>query len=97
MSTAPITASASRNNIQKYPAGRSALHSTASITSLNRMIKNAMYIGIIKNGDSQSQYIEELRIIGDDIFAQAQEIMRCGSVPSPIAPFHPTAKGNPYW
>ena len=45
-------------------------------TSLNRMIKNVLYTGIIKNGDSQSQYIDELRIIDDNVFSQAQEIMR---------------------
>ena len=44
-------------------------------TSLNRIIKNITYTGIIKNGGSQSQHMDELQIIDDDVFAQAQEIM----------------------
>ena len=42
-------------------------------TSLNRIIKNIMYTGVIKNGESQSNCIDELRIISDDIYQQAQE------------------------
>ena len=43
-------------------------------TTLNRIVKNVMYIGIIKNGESRSACIEELRIIDDELFAQAQKI-----------------------
>jgi len=54
-------------------------------TSLNRIIKNAMYTGILKNGNSKSQYIDELRIIDDDVFAHAQDIMRQRTQPhSPV-------------
>ena len=37
-------------------------------TTINRIIKNVMYTGIIKNGDSRSAYLEELRIIDDATF-----------------------------
>ena len=40
------------------------------------IIKNIAYTGVIKNGESQSDYIGELRIISDDVYPQAQEIMR---------------------
>jgi DNA invertase Pin-like site-specific DNA recombinase len=69
-------------------------------TSLNRMIKNVLYTGIIKNGDSQSQYIEELRIIDDNVFAQAQEIMRQRTQPHSSIPLNCKGKsllvGNIY-
>lgn len=45
-------------------------------TSLNRIIKNVLYTGIIKNGESQSAYIDELRIIDVETYSRAQEIMR---------------------
>ena len=57
-------------------------------TSLNRIIKNVMYTGVIKNGDSQSQYIEALRIIDDDVFAHAQEIMRQRTQPHSSVPLN---------
>jgi len=69
-------------------------------TSLNRMIKNVLYTGIIKNGDSQSQYIDELRIIDDNVFAQAQEIMRQRTQPHSSIPLNCKGKsllvGNIY-
>ena len=69
-------------------------------TSLNRIIKNVMYTGIIKNGDSQSQYIDELRIIDDDMFAQAQKIMQQRTRPHSSIPLNCKGKsllvGNIY-
>lgn len=69
-------------------------------TSLNRMIKNVLYTGIIKNGESKSRYIDELRIIDDDVFAQAQEIMRQRTQPHSSIPLNCKGKsllvGNIY-
>lgn len=52
-------------------------------TSLNRMIKNIAYTGVIKNGDAQSQHLPELQIIDKETYRRAQEIMagrtRCHS------------------
>ncbi len=45
-------------------------------TSINRMLKNPIYIGILKNGESQSEPIESLRIIDNDLFQRAQHIMQ---------------------
>lgn len=54
-------------------------------TTLNRIIKNVMYTGIIKNGDSRSAYLEELRIIDDATFERAQQIMHERTMPrSPV-------------
>lgn len=69
-------------------------------TSLNRIIKNVMYTGIIKNGESQSLYIDELRIIDDDTFSHAQEIMRQRTQPHSSVPLNCKGKsllvGNIY-
>ena len=55
-------------------------------TTLNRIIKNVMYTGIIKNGDSRSAYLEELRIIDDATFDRAQQIMRERTMPRSSVP-----------
>ncbi|MCI2036333.1 MAG: recombinase family protein, partial [Oscillospiraceae bacterium] len=69
-------------------------------TSLNRIIKNVMYTGIIKNGNSQSQYIEALQIIDNDVFSHAQEIMRQRTQPHSSVPLNCKGKsllvGNIY-
>lgn len=69
-------------------------------TSLNRIIKNIMYTGILKNGDSQSQYIDEFRIIDDETFYHAQEIMRQRTQPHSSVPLNCKGKsllvGNIY-
>lgn len=45
-------------------------------TSINRMVKNILYTGVIKNGASRSQQIPELQIIDQETFDQAQRIMQ---------------------
>ncbi len=44
-------------------------------TSINRIIKNRIYTGVICNGDCKSDLIPELQIIDEDLFHRAQEIM----------------------
>ena len=44
-------------------------------TTINRIIKNPMYTGIIRNGEAQSESIDELRIIDQDTFDRAQEMI----------------------
>lgn len=44
-------------------------------TSINRIIKNPIYIGIIRNGEAQSEIIPELQIIDPETFERAQKIM----------------------
>lgn len=44
-------------------------------TSINRMIKNTIYTGVIHNGNSQSEVIPELQIIDQETFDRAQVIM----------------------
>lgn len=43
-------------------------------TTITKMVKKPIYIGIIQNGESRSQCIEELRIIDDELYEQAQRI-----------------------
>ena len=57
-------------------------------TTLNRIIKNVMYTGIIKNGDAQSAYLDELRIIDVETYSKAQEIMRQRTQPHGAVPLN---------
>lgn len=45
-------------------------------TSINRIIKNPIYTGIIHNGEANSDIIPELQIIDKETFDRAQELMR---------------------
>lgn len=45
-------------------------------TSINRIIKNPMYMGVIHNGEARSEPIPELQIIDTKTFQQAQELMK---------------------
>lgn len=44
-------------------------------TSINRIIKNRIYTGVICNGDSQSEVLSDLQIISEETFLKAQEMM----------------------
>lgn len=44
-------------------------------TSLNHIIKDKLYVGIIHNGDVESDVIPELQIVDRDIFDEAQRLM----------------------
>ena len=57
-------------------------------TTVNRIIKNIAYTGIIKNGEAQSGYIDELRIIDVSTFSKAQEIMRQRTLPHGNVPLN---------
>lgn len=46
-----------------------------SNTSINRIIKKPIYVGIIRNGEARSEVIPELQIIDPETFAQAQTLM----------------------
>ncbi|WP_242822071.1 recombinase family protein [Ethanoligenens harbinense] len=45
-------------------------------TSINTILKNIIYVGILRSGESQSEIFPELQIIDEDTFQQAQEIMK---------------------
>lgn len=44
-------------------------------TSINRIIKNPIYTGIIRNGETQSDVLTELQIIDVETFEKAQQMM----------------------
>lgn len=44
-------------------------------TSINRIIKNPIYTGVIRNGDAHSEVIQELQIIDMETFDRAQKLM----------------------
>lgn len=45
------------------------------INTIIRIIKNPIYIGIIRNGESKSETLPDLQIISPELFARAQEIV----------------------
>jgi DNA invertase Pin-like site-specific DNA recombinase len=55
----------------KTRAGKNFHHS-----SINAMIRNITYTGILRSGETRSQVIEALRIVPQDIFDKAQDIMK---------------------
>ena len=55
----------------KTRAGNNFHHS-----SLNAMIKNSTYIGVLRSGETRSEIIEELQIIPPDMWGKAQDIMK---------------------
>ncbi len=57
-------------------------------TTINRIIKNQIYTGIIRNGEAQSASIDELRIIDQDTFDRAQEIMKGRTTHHAETPLH---------
>ncbi len=69
-------------------------------TSLLTMLKNEINIGILKNGESRSDCLEELRIIDEDTFARAQEIRKERRRPESDVPMNSRGKsllvGNIY-
>ena len=51
-------------------------------TSINRIIKNSLYIGVLCNGESRSeQILTDLQIIDVDLFERAQSIIQSRSKP----------------
>ncbi len=57
-------------------------------TTINRIIKNSLYIGILKNGDAIAPCNEELRIVDDETFMRAQEIMKERTQPHSAVPLN---------
>ena len=45
-------------------------------TSINRILKNPIYTGVLHNGNAQSEVIPELQIIDQDTFDRAQRLMK---------------------
>ena len=44
-------------------------------TTINRIIKNPIYTGVIRNGESQSEVLTDLQIIDAETFEKAQQMM----------------------
>ena len=57
-------------------------------TTITKMLKKVIYTGIIKNGESQSDCIEALRIIDDDLFRRAQNIAHERTQPHGTVPMN---------
>lgn len=62
------------------------------INTITRIVKNPIYIGIIRNGESKSEMLPDLQIIDPDLFARAQEIMQKRARPHSDVPL--TTRGR---
>lgn len=65
---------------------------TIPINTITRIIKNPIYIGIIRNGESKSESLPQLQIIDPELFARAQEIMKKRARPHSDVPL--TTRGQ---
>lgn len=65
---------------------------TITMGIINRVIKNPICIGIIQKGESQSSVLPELKVIDEEVFARAQEIVRERVVPQSEVPL--TTRGQ---
>lgn len=65
---------------------------TIPINTITRIIKNPIYIGIIRNGESKSESLPQLQIIDPELFARAQEIMEKRARPHSDVPL--TTRGQ---
>lgn len=61
-------------------------------TTINRIIKNEIYTGVIHNGNAKSEVIPELQIIDRETFERAQKIMQGRTQPHSDIPLN--LKGN---
>ena len=51
-----------------------------TVGMINRAVQNSIYIGVIHRGESKSEILPHLRIIDDELFARAQEIISARTV-----------------
>ncbi len=67
-----------------------------STTCIDRVIKNPIYIGILRNGESRSENVlTELQIIDTDLFERAQKIIESRAKPRTVDPEIPlSTKGR---
>lgn len=61
-------------------------------TSINRIIKNEVYTGVIINGDARSDILPELQIIPPEVYQRAQEIMKGRTKPHNSVPLNCKSK-----
>ena len=57
-------------------------------TTINRIIKNEIYTGVMHNGEARSEVIPELQIIDRETFDRAQKIMRERTMPHNDVPLN---------
>ena len=62
------------------------------INTITRIVKNPIYIGIIRNGESKSEILPDLQIIAPELFSRAQEIMQKRARPRSDVPL--TTRGR---
>ncbi len=61
-------------------------------TTINTMLKNITYVGILRSGECRSEIIPELQIIPSELFERAQEIMASRTQHHSDVPFNSKGK-----
>ena len=57
-------------------------------TTINRILKNSIYAGILTNGEAHSEYLPDLQIVDADTYARAQELMKARTRPHDSIPLN---------
>jgi len=61
-------------------------------TTIVKMLKNIMYVGILRSGETQSEIFPELQIITPDMYENAQKIMEARTQKHSDVPFNSKGK-----
>ena len=61
-------------------------------TTIVKMLKNIMYVGILRSGETQSEIFPELQIITSDMYERAQKIMEARTQKHSDVPFNSKGK-----
>ncbi|WP_312612169.1 recombinase family protein [Oscillibacter sp.] len=61
-------------------------------TTIIKMLKNIMYVGILRSGGTQSEIFPELQIVPMDLFQRAQELMEARTMRHSNVPFNSKGK-----
>ena len=77
--------------IAKYLLSRNILTREGrsfSNTTINHMLKNVLYTGVLRSGEMKSEIFKELQIISPEIFAKAAKVMEDRTMHRPETPLN---------
>ena len=62
-------------------------------TTIIKMLKNIMYVGILRSGETRSEIFPELQIVPLDLYERAQELMEARTMHHNEVPFNSKGEG----
>ena len=67
-------------------------------TTIIKMLKNIMYVGILRSGETRSEIFPELQIVPLDLYERAQELMEARTMHHNEVPFNSKGRRcSPGW